>query len=264
MRPKFLALFCLCGLSLLLAGCSNDTPQQTADNNQDTFLISDAVDPLAPDTTASGTDTALDQNLKNGATKDMAECTTKNEQLVTALQENTTALKACEEEKQKLGEQTRGAAAAPADTRYQKFISFYLEKASLSEFPFPKCGGVAAFSSEAWFTDFKNALAAAAIPFGRTTLATSDLSGGCASQEGKMAFFLGAENDILSEFHLVKFDFQSGKVVEGVLADGTCGDSCPKQVGVRKGPYLTLTGQAEGGAKSTYRYYYADNLLKRE
>lgn len=254
-------------LVLALSGCGQvDIPQESPE--PETVMV-----PAPP---AEGTlpesdpdDAQPDDSLTNvsATLSEMeAQCASEKETLTQALEVNTQALEMCESEKRRL--QAQGAVSSPVVTpaqsdRYERFVSYYLENKQLAEFPFPKCGARANFASEPWFGGFTTALESAQIPFGNSIVQASNLSGGCFSPDGNMAFFLGAQSDAFSQFHLLKYDIGAGVLEEAFLVGGDCGVVCPSELGQRQGSHLTLYGQG-GGERVEYWYYYADNILERK
>ena len=261
-----IAFTCSLLFILLFAGCGKvEIPEETDEN---TVVITDDTEDGISDEDTNGTGEENDSDADAmeedaGESIALATCEDEKETLSEALEVNTEALATCETERKLLAQEIQNNSGSVSDIdRYQRFVNFYLENSQLVEFPFPKCGVVSLFNGESWFGDFQDALENAAIPFGRRTIETSDLSGGCASADGGMAFFLGAEDEVQSEFHLLKYNFETKGLEEAFLVDGQC-EICPSQLGKRFGPYLTLTGR-EGSTEVEFWYYYDSNILQQK
>lgn len=251
---------CVIALSFLIITLSGCGSVEIPESSENTIVISDPAD--LREASSEDDDLTVASDEEEDESIPLTSCEEEKENLSEALQINTEALTTCETERKKLAAQIQNISQGTGETdRYQKFVSFYLENATMAEYPFPKCGAVSNFTGESWFQDFKSALEAKQISFGNKIVETSDLTGGCASPEGNMAFFLGAENETLSEFHLLKYDIPSNTVEEAFLVDGTC-TICPNRLGKREGKYLTVFGE-EAGTRVEYEYYYGSNILKQ-
>ena len=246
-----------CAFFLLLSGCGRvEIPE--ADAPGDTIIITDE-EALDPSEEGAEEELAL---VEKPEETPFQICVEEKDKLSNALELNTEALEACEADRKRLGSKIQDMGQGSNENeRYQKFVSFYLENGDIREYPFPKCGPVSLFAGDEWFTGFKSKLESEQIPFGNKIVETSDLSGGCVSPEGGMAFFLGAENETLSEFHLLKYALDTQTMEEAFLVGGPC-DICPDQLGMREGKLLTIFRQQEG-TKVEYEYYYDANIVKR-
>ncbi|MBI5414903.1 hypothetical protein HZA38_05325 [Candidatus Peregrinibacteria bacterium] len=249
---------------LLLSACGGiDLPSE--EKKGDTTLISEAPSGTSPETEnkAEGDKTTSLKANEDGATG-ILQCLTEKERISEALDINTKELEKCLEDKKGVSRRIEALTSRETETeKFQKFVKYYLENTKPSEYPFPKCGQPQLFKGESWYVDFEAALHNAAIPFGRETISVENLTGGCYSSDGKMAFFLGAQDGQGTyDFHLLKYNLEGKTLEEAFLVDGKC-DICPTKLGKRNGPFLSLQGQ-EGANQVEYEYYYADNILQKK
>lgn len=262
---SFLGGILLFGGFLLLAGCGEiELPEEGT--SEETIIIGeeddatlDEDDEMRSDEDEDNEEDTEDTDQDSGAEDDdLATCLEEKETLSEAVELNTEALRTCEQERKTALTQMEAAGSGETVQQYQKFLDFYLENAALAEFPFPTCGNMSTLSGQGWFSGFSTALAAKQLPFGRRTVTTEDLTGGCVSPEGNMAFLLGAESGELFECYLLKYDLSAQTVEEAFFA--TSSTACPTVLGKRQGPYLTLLSDNNGTQE--FRYYYASNILK--
>ncbi len=249
---------------LIFSACGRVDPPEVTDDENTILLTEEAKTPEETENDViSETEEESTEDAEDTRSLTLIECEEEKDTLSEALEVNTEALRGCEGEKKTFSERLLTLTETNTqDGRYKRFLEFYLENNTPNEYPFPKCGAVASFTSESWYSAFETALTNAAIPFGRSTVSSKDLTGGCASSEGRIAFFLGAENEVLSEFHLIRYNLDTDTLEEALLVDGSC-ETCPNQLGKRFGPVLVLSGQ-DGASTVEYEYYYDDNILKQK
>ena len=143
---------------------------------------------------------------------------------------------------------------------FEMFVYFF-KNVEQNEYSFESCGAISSFFGEGWFATFRQKLAEKKIflEIAGRELKPEDFFGGCASNAGGMAFFLGAGRGQAVEFHLLKFDLKTNEVFPATIASGSC-DDCPAKFGKRRGAFVELFG--DGGTK--WRYFFDKNILFTE
>ena len=166
--------------------------------------------------------------------------------------------------------------------RLNNIFKNYTETTEQKEYKFDLCGKVGNFDSKPWFNDFKTALETSPIPFAKAgrSLNAYDFTGGCASSEGNIAFFMGAETDGFSnstssgsdlfepddlfEFHLLKYNIAEKTLQEALMADGLCNDdTCPAIFHSREGASIPMSGVSKDEV-CEYKYLFDQNILVKE
>ncbi len=166
--------------------------------------------------------------------------------------------------------------------RLNEIFRNYTETTEQKEYKFDLCGKVGNFENQTWFKEFKTVLEANPVPFTKAgrNLSIEDFTGGCASSEGSIAFFMGAETDgfndgtgsgsdlfepaDLFEFHLLKYDTANKTIQDVLMADGICDDeTCPAIFLSRIGAYIPMSGISKE-EECTYKYYFDQNILVKE
>ncbi len=175
------------------------------------------------------------------------------------------ALETCEAEKKQL--QSLSYNASTTTNQIQQLspiLKRYIKETKQEEYKFDICQSVATAKNHPWFHDFETALQNSTLYFSalQRPLKTSDFYSVCSSNEGKTALFLGAKAEGKTEFHMLKYKFDTKKLSSAILLNGTC-DLCPNKFGKRFGPYITLTA-SYGNAKKTFNYYYDINLIEEK
>lgn len=172
-------------------------------------------------------------------------------------------IKTCKAEKESItGTSASSSSAVEQLKTLEPIIADYIANGKKDEFKFDLCGGIGRVTQELWYSEFQKSLEAEKIMFKAMSraLIPSDFYSVCFSNEGKMAVFLGASNQSVSEFHLIKYDFDSKKVQEAYTLGGSC-ENCPNQFGKRVGPAIVLFNKT--GARITeYNYFYDMNVLQ--
>jgi len=190
--------------------------------------------------------------------EDLKSCEEKAAQCVENLEDSNARLQALT-----ASIKTQEKASGEFSTgEFKEMFLVFLQSVPQVEFPFESCGQVDIFRNKPWFDAFQSALTKKGEFFalaGRN-LQVDDFFGGCSSNGGSMAFFLGAGGTGgQTEFHLLKFDTQSGTLKKAILPDGPCAD-CPVNFGKRRGPFIELFG--EKGEK--FRYFFNKNILTQD
>lgn len=163
--------------------------------------------------------------------------------------------------------------------RMNDIFKNYTETTEQKEFKFDLCGKTGTFASKPWFAEFQTTLENNPIAFAKAgrNLTTDDFTGGCASTEGNMAFFMGAETDGLTdgtssgsdlfepddlfEFHLLKYDITNKKIEEVLMADNLCSDdTCPAIFHSREGAVIPMSGVSQNET-CEYQYFFDQNML---
>jgi len=166
--------------------------------------------------------------------------------------------------------------------RLNNIFKNYTETTDQKEFKFDLCGKISNFEEKTWFDEFKITLETNPIPFTKAgrNLNTDDFTGGCASSEGNMAFFMGAETDGFSdsagsgsdlfepddlfEFHLLKYDIATKMIQETLIPEGLCDDeTCPAIFHSREGAMIPMSGISQT-QECSYKYYFDQNILVQE
>ena len=207
--------------------------------------------------------TPLDPNAEGA--NNFAACLKEKENLSKAVVQTQSELKICEEERQRLDSvvQTSLKQGTIKGTTLNTILKEYFEKVAQKEFPFSGsfCGSLGLVTSQNWYANFSQKLDEQKLPFTPLSrpLKATDFFRVCASEEGKVAIFIGARADNKYEFHLLKYSFDTGEIAEAILLDGSC-ETCPDSFGKRRGAYIELLGES-GGKKAEYQYFYDKNVL---
>lgn len=244
--------FVLVAFVFLLTACGATAPE-----GEELLDLS----PLPKDTTTENTVNIETENTPTETAETPTTCTTED----LAACESKSA--ACIQEIEKTGERIASLeesaksareGATQGNAAFNSLFVDYFQKVEQKEYAFDSCGTVGTFASAPWFADFKTALEAKNIFLAvqQKTLVATDFFGGCRSDAGKMAFFIGAGAKNQTEFHLVKYDFDNKTVSEATLGKETCTD-CPTNFGKRKGAYIELLGDSG----TLYRYYFDKNIV---
>ncbi|MEI7510750.1 MAG: hypothetical protein WCJ84_01190 [Candidatus Peregrinibacteria bacterium] len=264
---KSFALALSCSL-LFLSGCGEIEIPAGVPSPAATPIVaptvSVAVTPTASPLASGMTPDPLASPLPTGPVT-IESLTAEKNNLTEAVRVAQTELRDCQIQKNRadaLVKNQDSSTAGPANSPAESIVREYLATASHPEFPFDVCGPLGNATSKPWYADFTKALEAKNLSFKvlNRPLKTTDFSRVCASTDGKMAVFLGAQAESKSEFHIVKYSFDTQSIDEAYLVDGMCDTACPNNFGKRRGGQLTLTGQT-GNVTSEYQYYYGRNIL---
>lgn len=255
--------FCLLTSILVLSGCNSKT------------VVSEKDEAKLVNGSASGV--AVVERTCTVAEYDrcVAQLTLMNKDLVKYADENekcSMTLTAYQEAE---------ATQKTANPKINEILKIYTTTTEQKEYPFDACGKVSSFYNKPWFANFRTALENKKVPFSMAgrMLAVEDFTGGCASSEANVAFFMGAEtagvgstdtgSEILSvddiyEFHLLKYDITSNTIEETIMANGICTDeNCPAVFGNREGAVIPMKGISKT-EECNYKYFFSQNILVKE
>jgi hypothetical protein len=124
------------------------------------------------------------------------------------------------------------------------------------EFPFRTCGRMAVFFRNSWYDSFSEQLQKKKIRFANGFLEPDDLFGGCQSDAGKVAFFLGAEREEFISFMIIKYNIAE-KTLEPALMLDDASSAVVTEFGKRNGAFVKFP--ADDGR--VFRYYYDANIV---
>jgi hypothetical protein len=254
----------LFGFTLLLGGCGEIEipPELSSLPPSPTEIAQISISPsLLPG--QSPFPTPLDPNTEN--INGLSECLQEKGNLSQAIIQTQTELKTCEEERQRLDSivQTSLKQGKEQELMMQGILKEYFAKVPQEEYAFlgSACGPLGLVTSLDWYAGFSQKLDEQKIPF--TPLArplkATDFFRVCASDEGKIALFVGARADNKYEFHLLKYNFVTGEISAALLLDGSC-EICPDVFGKRRGAYIELSG-GSGANTAEYQYFYDKNII---
>jgi hypothetical protein len=190
---------------------------------------------------------------------DLAGITKERDNLAEAIKITQDELRDCTIAKNNLESAASSGQKSSADLeKFAPILQNYLTQSEQKQYPFNLCGSLGKATNQPWYASFVAALDAKKIPFTplNRSLKAADLGGVCASNEGKIAIFLGASSKGKSEFHLIRYNIETNSVESALLLSGSCED-CPTKFGKRFGPVITLTGN--GGKE--FKYYYDSNII---
>jgi len=257
---------------LLLTSCGGgaeeNLPANYVDGGSDDYVqVIEAKPTAKSDTTSEQGETESvtvesdDSPTSDAITKnetdnlDVAAIQEKNAEAQLKLEAAEAKIKLLQEELAKKQE----SKAVAQDKKHLALMRSALLNSKQPEYPFRNCGRLATFIRSGWFKGFENALARRQIRFSDGFLETSDLFGGCYSDKGKMAFFLGAERNDDQSLYLLKYDLNTKTLAPALALNSTEGVFI-SQFGKRDGAFIRF--QSDGG--SIYRYYYDANMLASE
>jgi hypothetical protein len=171
-------------------------------------------------------------------------------------------LKTCKLEKNQL--ESISSSSQISSTQIQEvspLLKKFLSDVKQEEYKFDSCGRLESIRNSSWYSSFKSSLTTKSILFKSLNrpLQDNDFYSVCVSNEGKVALFLGANNDGKDEFHMIKYNFESNILQESILLNGSC-QNCPTKFGKRFGSYITLNGFS-GNNRKGYKFYYDSNLI---
>ncbi len=249
-------------LTLLLTGCGMEVVTPEDKTNEETNTGADVV------------------TERTCSVNEFDRCVTQFQMASSDLKNCMAATQKCE--KNLIAYKDRASKDQAKTERLNNIFKNYTETTEQQEFKFDLCGKISSFEGRPWFTEFETALEAAPIPFAKAgrSLAIDDFTGGCASSEGNIAFFMGAETDGINnstntgsdlfepedifEFHLLKYDIESKKIQEALRADGLCTDDiCPAIFHSREGSVIPMSGISRE-QECEYSYYFDQNILVKE
>lgn len=252
---------CLAMTLIILTGCGKDvvTPENKTEEETNT---------------GTGTEVAVERT-----------CTiTEYDRCVSQFQMAKSDLNTCMQATQKCEERVMAYQKKESDNmakteRMNAIFANYTETTEQKEFKFDLCGKTGTFASKPWFKEFQTALETNPIPFAKAgrNVTTDDFTGGCASSEGNIAFFMGAETDGLAdstssgsdlfepddlfEFHLLKYNIENKTIEEVMMADNLCtDDTCPAIFHSREGATIPMSGVSKDES-CDYKYFFDQNIL---
>lgn len=266
----------LLGASILLfSGCgeielpeSNTVPEGSAtlisaqtSQNQNTLVNVEGVDGKVDLAAGETPDSSI--SIEN-ISAEYKKVKTERDNLTEAIKISQEELKSCSISKAKLESAQSSSSSVVDMKKIAPILTKYLAETTQREYPFTLCGGLGKATSQSWYTDFTLQLEKSGIQFAplNRALKPDDLSGVCASDQGKVAIFLGASYKGKKDFHLIKYNIESKVLEEAALLNGTC-EVCPTKFGKRFGPVITLSGQS-GSKIQNYEYYYDANIVKKK
>ncbi len=245
----------------LLSGCGDVTiPESIPEETPISDITNQLTDEQILGLTSSSPSTSA--GVINPACESIQKERDNLSEAITLAQEE---LKTCKAEKEASAGTSGSSASAAAQLKtLEPIINNYIANGQKSEFKFDLCGGIGRVTQETWYSEFQKALSDNKIMFKamNRALIPSDFYSVCFSNEGKMAVFLGASNQSVSEFHLVKYSFESKQVSEAYLMGGSC-ENCPNQFGKRVGPSIILFNK-NGNRITEFNYFYDMNVLQQK
>ncbi len=252
-KKLFVLSFCL----LFLSACGQTSTEENTEEllpPSEKNLISDE-NIASTDEENAETEEGAEENTDEETTgdDDITQCEEKSGACIEELEKANQKIKTLEANLKK-----RPSAQSQGAGEFKGIVMDYLNQIEQKEYAFDACGAVSKFYANGWYNDFKAELENEAIFFSlqNRSLKPEDFFGGCASSEGKTAFFLGAGFNNESEFHMLKYDYENKVLSEVILPDGACND-CPVKFGKRNGAYIELFGEND----TVYRYYFDKNIL---
>lgn len=239
---------------LVLMGCGpTEAPAEAGDAAfPDEYVISvedETGNPTGMDLSEEGV------NATSEAEEGLAECQEKNAEISMQLEAAEKKLLTCQENLADAEESTSKSSGYTVKESQLQLIREAIMTSDQPEYPF-ECGRMANYFRENWFDTFSEGLIKAQIRFSNGFVETEDLFGGCHSDQGKMAFFLGAERDDDLEFHLIKYDMTEKTLESALMFDGA-DEAVVTKFGKRYGPYIAFP--ADDGR--VFRYYYDANIV---
>lgn len=247
---------------LLFSACATpeeQTPPDEVGQFPPDYVISSENGVSSSETDEKDTSSPSTENEGMGpeAEAELLSCREKNTEISLELESMTRQLASCQEELDKTPTITSAESIIPT---LKDSHALLLRKALLEtpqqEFAFDNCGRLGNFVENSWFTNFSEQLSGAKIRFSNGFLETEDFFGGCQSNAGKMAFFLGAERGDDYRFLIIKYDIANKTLEPALLLDGT-EDAVVTEFGKREGSFINFP--ADDGR--TLRYYYDSNIL---
>jgi hypothetical protein len=194
-------------------------------------------------------------SVESDADGDLASCREQNAEISLQLEAAEKKLLTCQENLSDAQESSSKSTGYTVKESQLQLIREAILTSDQPEYPF-ECGRMANYFRENWFDTFSEELIKAQIRFSNGFVEAEDLFGGCHSDQGQMAFFLGAERDDDLEFHLIKYDIAEKTLEPALMFDGS-DEAVVTKFGKRYGPYISFP--ADDGR--VFRYYYDANIV---
>ncbi|QQS59159.1 hypothetical protein IPN35_06285 [Candidatus Peregrinibacteria bacterium] len=197
------------------------------------------------------------ENLEIDVASELLSCREKNTEVSLEIEAMTRKLASCQEELDKKPQTISPKSIIPTlKESHAILLRNALLETPQKEFAFDSCGRLGTFLGSSWFTDFSTQLSDAKIRFSNGFLETEDFFGGCQSDTGRMAFFLGAEREDDYRFIVIKYDIANKSLEPALLLNGA-EDAVVTEFGKREGSFINFP--ADDGR--TLRYYYDSNIV---
>lgn len=228
------------------------------------------VEEISPKTLNTNTQETTPQETENSSDssaseKDYETLSKERDNLSEAIQVSQEELKKCSIEKAELETSIATTQKSSGDIKkFAPILEKYLTETPQKEYPFTVCGGIGKATNQSWYADFAIQLENSGLQFAplQRALKPTDFGGVCASEEGKVAIFLGSTYKGKQDFHLLKYNIESKKLEESLFLSGSS-DIFPTKFGKRNGPIITLIGES-GSKTKEYEYYYDSNIVKEK
>jgi len=249
---------------LLLAGCGEiELPESNSVPTNAATIVSSQKEATPVDSETKTAEENTPVSIEN-ISEEYKKVKSERDNLAEAIKISQEELKTCSLKKAELESKSSSQSAVVDMKKIAPILQKYLSETKQREYPFTLCGGMGKATSQSWYTDFTLQLEKSGIQFApmHRALKPDDLSGVCASDQGKVAIFLGASYQGKKDFHLLKYNIESKVLEEAALLNGTC-EVCPTKFGKRFGPVITLSGQS-GAKTQNYEYYYDANIVKKK
>ncbi len=267
MKPS---LFLLSGCLLFFAGCGEIEIPQTIPSPSAVATPAPIITPAIQSPGAEGVSPSPSVSpLISGAPQSCEAVLAEKNNLTEAVRVAQTELRDCQIQKNRFEALVKNQDASNTESGIlsptSKIVRESLASVPQKEFPFDVCGPIGNATAKGWYAEFTKALESKNISFQELNrpLKASDFSRVCASSDGKMAVFLGAQSDKKTEFHMIKYEFESKNISDAYLLDGLCQEACPDNFGKRRGGVITLSGKV-GNVTAEYEYYYDKNVLLKK
>ncbi len=138
---------------------------------------------------------------------------------------------------------------------------------ALTEYPFESCKSVSEYSTDDWFSKFKDAFALVYPAKSGDDYYPNfaKLTNSCYSSVGKVFLFLQPGAAMNAGFHLFKYDIASNKITEAYIQSaGLTTFASPSEFGRRNKELISMIGTAQKEActeSNTFSYNYIENIL---